>query len=361
MKTLYSFLLLLTCSSLAIQSKAQVLILASDVSSPPATDCVATLYTVAGTHGNTNYGYSGPSVSTVGFNITIDMQYYSGFAPQPGLTPFSENIDLGTLAVGTYTVTTNAYVDGMLTSTDVGSFNVVTCCSVTSSFSLTYDGTCFPTPVTGTDLSTGATSVMWYIDGVFESSASNPSLLPATAGIHTITLVAINGGCADTSELTLEVYIPASIDFGPDTVICDTASLILNPNIMNATYFWQDATTAPIYTVTSAGTYWVDAVDENGCATGDTIVVATVDCSLGLDALEAHPNIALFPNPATSFISIDGLSVDALVALYSLEGEILLEASHTEKIDVSTLKAGIYFLEITSAVGRSAHRVEVIR
>lgn len=282
MKTIYTVLIFVAFCAISMQSKAQALILASDLTNAPATDCDTTWYTVSGTLANTNYGYTGPIISIVGSNIEIDMQYYSGFAPQPGLTPFTENIELGLLPIGTYTVTTTASVDGILTSTDVGTFAVETCCALT-------------------------------------------------------------------------------IDLGADTLICDTASLVLNPNAGNVSYVWQDASTSSTYTVTSAGTYWVEVVDGNGCMATDTIVVTTEDCSLGLNALEAHSNILLFPNPASSVINVEGLPIDAHVRVYSRGGELLFEVSNAQQIDVSSLKAGVYFMEITSDLGRSSHRVEVIR
>lgn len=281
MKTLYTVLLFAAFSTISSLSNGQALISASDLTNPPATDCDSTWYTVSGTLANSNYGYSGPLVTVVGSNISIDMQYYSGFAPQPGLTPFTENIALGVLPIGTYTVTTTASVDGFLTSTDVGAFNVITCCALT-------------------------------------------------------------------------------IDLGADTLICDTASLVLDPNLSNVSYMWQDATTSSTYTVTTAGTYWVEVLDGNGCVAVDTIVVSTEDCSLGLNSLEVHPNAVLFPNPAVSSINIKGLPNAALIRMYALSGELLYEVSNAQQIDVSSMKTGVYFIQISSDLGRSSHRVEVI-
>ena len=61
---------------------------------------------------------------------------------------------------------------------------------------------------------------------------------------------------------------------GNDTTLCVGQSLILKPNMPNATYTWQDGSTDSIYTVTQAGTYWVKAyfADYN-ITTYDTINV----------------------------------------------------------------------------------------
>ncbi len=46
---------------------------------------------------------------------------------------------------------------------------------------------------------------------------------------------------------------------GKDTTLCEGETLILNPNIPNAIYTWQDSSHATTYTVTKPGTYWVRA------------------------------------------------------------------------------------------------------
>ena len=50
-----------------------------------------------------------------------------------------------------------------------------------------------------------------------------------------------------------------NFNLGNDTTLCIGESLILKPNMPNATYTWQDGSTNSTYTVTHAGTYWVKA------------------------------------------------------------------------------------------------------
>ncbi|MBK9289739.1 MAG: gliding motility-associated C-terminal domain-containing protein [Flavobacteriales bacterium] len=75
------------------------------------------------------------------------------------------------------------------------------------------------------------------------------------------------------------------LDLGPDTTLCVGEPLILDASLPNATYLWQDGTSAATYTVTTAGTYFVH-VDLQGCAFDDTIAVsfdAVPDLDLGND------------------------------------------------------------------------------
>lgn len=248
-------------------SNAQVIILASDLTNPPATSCTITFYTVSGTLANTNYGYSGPVVSVVGFNISITKDYFSGFAPIPGLTPFSEDIDLGMLPEGLYEVTTTSLVDGFVSSIDIGSFNVETCCT-------------------------------------------------------------------------------GSVDLGADSTICDTSSLLLDVTIIGGSYVWNDGSTNPVFTIDTAGIYWVDVTDSNGCVYSDTISVVTEDCSVGLEDILTEQSFIMVPNPAVSSFQILGLKEGVKVSISTLTGKNVKIEINNESIDISNLIAGIYIVRV---------------
>jgi hypothetical protein len=324
---------------------AQVSIDNTDITNPPATSCTNTFYTVSGVMANTNYGYSGPVITVVGFNISIQMDYYSGFAPMPGATPYSEDMDLGMLPVGTYTVSTNTTVDGLSSSNDIGTFDVISCCPVNADFSLSSSTTCYPDIVWTTNLSTGASSYDWYIDGVFIVNDPNPGFSPSVAGIHTIQLVANDGNCADSMELTLEVFVADAINLGNDTTICIGDSLLLDVITPNATYEWQDGSTNATFTVDTAGTYWVEVTDSNGCISADSIVVAS--CSVGLGEIYNSESILIYPNPAISQIQLLGVEGESTVSIHSLAGELVAVYSNTDTLDISTLKAGAYLVNVT--------------
>ncbi|MFZ4412198.1 MAG: gliding motility-associated C-terminal domain-containing protein [Bacteroidales bacterium] len=64
------------------------------------------------------------------------------------------------------------------------------------------------------------------------------------------------------------------INLGPDAKLCEGDNIILNPNLPNATYTWQDGSHAATYEVKQPGTYWVRAyVAEYGITTSDTIII----------------------------------------------------------------------------------------
>jgi hypothetical protein len=246
---------------------SQATITASDPTNPPANSCTNTLYTVSGTLANTNYGFSGPVTVVTGFSIAITLDYYSGFAPMPGLTPFSEDVPLGILPEGTYAITTTANVDGMLSSVDTGSFYVETCCT-------------------------------------------------------------------------------GSVNLGADSVICDTATLLLDATTIGATYNWQNGSSNATFIADATGIYWVEVSDSIGCVYTDSITVTLVNCSLSLPQNSSKESFTMYPNPADNSFQISELTDDTTVSIFTLTGEQVEYNWVSTTIDVSELSAGVYIVRL---------------
>ena len=86
--------------------------------------------------------------------------------------------------------------------------------------------------------------------------------------------VTVDNGCGeDTDSIYIEVYPQPEPDLGPDTTICNGANILLDPGSQYLSYLWQDNSTLPIYTVTSAGSYIVTVENTYGCFGEDEIYV----------------------------------------------------------------------------------------
>lgn len=100
-------------------------------------------------------------------------------------------------------------------------------------------------------------------------------------------LQVIQNGCAASDTMKV-VYQPSpSVNLGNDTTLCEQQTLILNAYNNNASYLWQDGSTAPSYIVKKSGTYFITA-DINNCVASDSISVnykARPYFSLGRDTL----------------------------------------------------------------------------
>lgn len=105
-------------------------------------------------------------------------------------------------------------------------------------------------------------------------SASDNNHLPANQGGQDLWLVSLSPDSL-------------SIDLGNDTTLCSNDGLLLNIDLDDITYLWQDGSTAPAFAVGTEGAYWLE-IDKDGCKARDTIQVdylshETVD--LGTDTI----------------------------------------------------------------------------
>ncbi|MEI6886004.1 MAG: gliding motility-associated C-terminal domain-containing protein [Bacteroidota bacterium] len=78
-------------------------------------------------------------------------------------------------------------------------------------------------------------------------------------------------GCDSILFTSLNVKPKIDVNLGPDTVLCQGDSYVLDATTPGATaYLWQDGSVIPKYMVTSPGVYWVH-VTVNDCIAGDTV------------------------------------------------------------------------------------------
>ena len=65
---------------------------------------------------------------------------------------------------------------------------------------------------------------------------------------------------------------------------------------------------------------------------------------------ENSPPLIVYPNPATDYIDISGISPQ-IITLYDLQGRIVLSKTNTNYIEIGHLPKGLYFLHIFSDKG----------
>ncbi len=116
--------------------------------------------------------------------------------------------------------------------------------------------------------------------------ASKPDSIISTNQIikvipDTTTTFIVYGNNNDTAWFTVNVINPPIVNLGNDTTICIGQVVILNPNINNAIYQWQDSSTNITYKVNYPGVYWVKATSPPHCNNSDTIIVYFQNCETG--------------------------------------------------------------------------------
>ncbi|GGF05332.1 T9SS type B sorting domain-containing protein [Hymenobacter cavernae] len=121
------------------------------------------------------------------------------------------------------------------------------------------------------------------------STQLSPTHTYAAPGQYAVTLTLLFGkNHRQVLRQTVDVRPRPTANLGRDTTLCAGTALRLNIAQPGATYRWQNGSTAPSFTVTTAGTYWVDMTNSGGCITRDSLrvsVAALPQVKLGPDTV----------------------------------------------------------------------------
>ena len=78
--------------------------------------------------------------------------------------------------------------------------------------------------------------------------------------------------------------------------------------------------------------------------------------SLGLED-QVIFDYKIYPNPTSNVINIQGDISDLKVIIYDILGKVLMQAEAQERIDISFLKKGTYFLSLTNNLTNSTYKI----
>lgn len=143
--------------------------------------------------------------------------------------------------------------------------------------------------------------------------------------------VKITNNCG-TSHNEVSIYPdPIAVNLGLDTILCQGQELVLDASYTDVDYLWQDNSTNPTYTVSTAGKYWV-SIRNTHCEAYDTITVSYLpDLTLNLqDTLYLCPNTS---------ISLDVSQSPESMAKYQWQ-----DGSNNPTFDIHTV--GQYWVEV---------------
>lgn len=86
-------------------------------------------------------------------------------------------------------------------------------------------------------------------------------------------------GCSAVDTITVELFVPATIDLGPDIELCPGTSATLSIPFQGPGLVWSTGETTASITVSEEGDHWVH-VQVAACVAGDTVHVDVVDLIL---------------------------------------------------------------------------------
>jgi gliding motility-associated-like protein len=111
----------------------------------------------------------------------------------------------------------------------------------------------------------------------WQDNSSSPSFIVTTPGLYYATVKV--DGCQKRDSIQIGYRYKPKFSLGKDTTLCLGEQLVLNPQVNNASYLWQNGSGATFYTVKEVGKYSVTITNECG-STSDEIVIAQGVCKL---------------------------------------------------------------------------------
>jgi hypothetical protein len=124
-------------------------------------------------------------------------------------------------------------------------------------------------------------------------------------------------GCLGRDTVNFTLFALPSIELGDDASFCEGTTFSLSAGSGFSSYLWSTGSNAPDITVSDAGTYWVEVMDENGCQASDTVSL-TLDPLPGETSITSGPiTVDNFQNPTSDYSA--GTAVNALTYQWLLE------------------------------------------
>lgn len=196
-------------------------------------------------------------------------------------------------------------------------------------------------------------------DDTIQSAAGCDSIITIDLTVNPISSTSITEiACDSYTAPSGAVYTTSGSydDFLTSSAGCDsvvTINLTVNSSsTASIVDTGLDIYTAPSgATYTSSGVYTDTIPNAAGC---DSVI--TIDLTMSFTGLNegSLSFITISPNPAKDFISIDGLQAASgveTVSIVDIRGSISNVVDATDKIDVSALSPGVYFIRVKYATG----------
>ncbi|MEA3447421.1 MAG: PKD domain-containing protein, partial [Bacteroidota bacterium] len=212
-------------------------------------------------------------------------------------------------------------------------------------------------PVTLTAATSGGD---WSGDGV-----AGDEFDPAIAGVGYVTIFyeVTVGSCSDSDEIT--VMVGASPDVTID--ITNASSSTASDGSATATpsgglnpyeFQWSNGDTDNTMEDVPAGLYSLIVTDAAGCVATLPVEIDFVDAITGNDM-----SLTVYPNPATNCLFIEMTNIDVQqINMVNTLGQTVINRnvqSDVEKLDISEIKPGVYFLEINTETSQYIKKVFV--
>jgi gliding motility-associated-like protein len=171
----------------------------------------------------------------------------------------------------------------------------------------------------------------------WSTGSTAPFIWVKQGGTYWVNSVINQTGCASSDTIIVTEYPAVQVTLPKDTILCQGQTLTLRPVLVNATSHTWNGTSydGDSLVVTQSGTYWVTAINNNGCGSADTINVnfkTSPLFSLGNDTTICGGTlINLMPSPLQNNVNY-------------------LWSTNSTNATISVANQGAYWLKLISTV-----------
>ena len=176
------------------------------------------------------------------------------------------------------------------------------------------------------------------------SDGSTGSTLSVTEnGTYSVTATDSDTGKSSSATVNVTVYNKPVVDLGPDYVLADSETKVLDAGNAGMTYLWSTGDTDQTITVGTSATYSVEVTNSNSCVGTDEIIISSVNDMFAINLGEdmnicVGDEVILNPNPTISqsysYLWSNGASTSTLTVTESgIYSVTLMDGAGNEKTD----------------------------
>lgn len=309
---------------------------------------------------------SAPSLTTTassfsicsGQSTTLTASGAGTYTWVPGnLTTATVNVSPNTNT--TYTVTGS---NGSCTSTKTITINV----NATPTVSAISNPSLLCGSTNATLTATGATSYTWMPGNVINNSIT-------TSSLTTYTVTGKTGNCSSSKTITVQ---GTNILLQPQSQTVNTGTnvvMVAKSSNSLATYQWQTDIGFGFQNISNAGQYsgvttatltinnlslmnnnslYRCIISAPSCTLTSNTATLTVTDANFINEYYLLQNITIYPNPASSEITINSSVKFKAIKILNAIGEMALTQESSSNVSISTLSKGIYFIELYDEKGK---------
>jgi hypothetical protein len=174
-------------------------------------------------------------------------------------------------------------------------------------------------------------------------------------------------GCIDEDSVFVDVY---ALPGAPNVTYVSATHLLVTDSTTGVQWYHDGLPISPggtsqFYTATENGEYWVVFTNHNGCVSpnSDTITIADIIDTTGVNQIIAEYGISVFPNPNNGVFNIQIENSNYSIATFQIidiTGKVILMDKIDEKrkyIDLSSISNGLYMLRINIDEQSGTYRI----